>query len=82
MKSQKTVDSVENSKYWKEYHDQMGSIKIENMKLLHELLESQKSYQSLLCQALEEQKEQIRTLTELCQSINKRVMRRNIGLVS
>jgi mitogen-activated protein kinase kinase kinase 5 len=79
VKSQKTSDSFENNKYWHEYRDQMGSIKIESMKLLYELLESQKSYQSLLCQALEEQKAQLETLTELCNSINRKILKKNFG---
>lgn len=71
VKSQKTADSIDN-KYWKEYRDQMGALKIENMKLLQELIESQKTYQTLLQQALEEQRAQINTLTHLCENINRR----------
>lgn len=68
VKSQKTVDTFD-KKYWSEYHEQMSSLKMDNMKLLHELLESQKFYQSMLQQALEEQRDQIKTLTKLCESI-------------
>ncbi|GAB1865602.1 mitogen-activated protein kinase kinase kinase [Camponotus japonicus] len=71
VKSQKTADSIDN-KYWKEYRDQMGALKIENMKLLQELIESQKTYQTLLQQALEEQRAQINTLTHLCENFNRR----------
>ena len=78
MKSQKTVDSIDN-KYWREYRDQMGTLKVENMKLLQELIESQKTYQSLLHQALEEQKNQLGFLTQLCETINRRTMRHESG---
>ncbi|XP_058791363.1 mitogen-activated protein kinase kinase kinase 15 isoform X2 [Phymastichus coffea] len=78
-KSHKTGESADYSKYWLEYHDQMGSLKVENMKLMHELLEGQKVYQSLLYQALEEQKEQLRVLTDLCKSINQKISRKNLG---
>jgi len=71
VKSQKTADSIDN-KYWKEYRDQMGALKMENMKLLQELIESQKTYQTLLQQALEEQRAQINTLTHLCENFNRR----------
>lgn len=71
VKSQKTADSIDN-KYWKEYRDQMGVLKMENMKLLQELIESQKTYQTLLQQALEEQRAQVNTLTHLCENINRR----------
>lgn len=79
VKSQKTTDSVLNNKYWQEYHDQMSCIKVENMKLLHELIESQKTYQSLLCHALEEQKSQLGLLTEVCENINKKILTKNLG---
>ncbi|XP_012283349.1 mitogen-activated protein kinase kinase kinase 15 isoform X2 [Orussus abietinus] len=78
VKSQKTVDSIDN-KYWREYHDQMGALKAENMKLLQELLESQKSYQTLLQQALEEQRAQVGSLTQLCEIINRRTARQESG---
>ena len=78
LKSHKTTDSINTNKYWLEYRDQMGSIKVENMKLLHELLESQKTYQSLLCQALDEQKGQLQKLTELCEDISKKILKRNL----
>ncbi|XP_043266152.1 mitogen-activated protein kinase kinase kinase 15 isoform X3 [Colletes gigas] len=78
VKSQKIGDSVDN-KYWKEYRDQMGDMKMENMKLLQELLESQKSYQILLQQALDEQRAQVNTLTRLCESISRRTMRQESG---
>jgi mitogen-activated protein kinase kinase kinase 5 len=67
VKSQKTADSIDN-KYWKEYRDQMGALKMENMRLLQELIESQKSYQTLLQQALEEQRAQVDALTHLCEN--------------
>ncbi|XP_076165506.1 apoptotic signal-regulating kinase 1 isoform X3 [Ptiloglossa arizonensis] len=78
VKSQKTGDSIDN-KYWKEYRDQMGDLKVENMRLLQELIESQKSYQILLQQALDEQRAQVNTLTRLCESINRRTMRQESG---
>ncbi|XP_011638279.1 mitogen-activated protein kinase kinase kinase 5 [Pogonomyrmex barbatus] len=78
VKSQKTADSIDN-KYWKEYRDQMGALKMENMKLLQELIESQKSYQTLLQQALEEQRAQVNTLTYLCENINRKSVRQESG---
>ncbi|XP_012153342.1 apoptotic signal-regulating kinase 1 isoform X3 [Megachile rotundata] len=78
VKSQKTGDSVDN-KYWKEYRDQMGSLKMENMKLLQELIDSQKLYQGLLQQILDEQRAQVNTLTRLCENINKRITRQESG---
>ncbi|XP_072745600.1 mitogen-activated protein kinase kinase kinase 15 isoform X2 [Anoplolepis gracilipes] len=79
VKSQKTADSIDNNKYWKEYRDQMGALKMENMKLLQELIESHKAYQTLLQQALEEQRVQVNTLTHLCENINKRTARQESG---
>lgn len=79
VKSQKTADSIDNNKYWKEYRDQMGALKMENMRLLQELIESQKSYQTLLQQALEEQRAQVNTLTHLCENINRRSIRQESG---
>ncbi|CAL1686023.1 unnamed protein product [Lasius platythorax] len=78
VKSQKTADSIDN-KYWKEYRDQMGALKMENTKLLQELIESQKAYQTLLQQALEEQRAQVNTLTHLCENINRRAARQESG---
>ena len=78
VKSQKTGDSIDN-KYWKEYRDQMGALKMENMRLLQELIENQKSYQVLLQQALEEQRAQVNTLTRLCENINRRTTRQESG---
>lgn len=79
LKSHKTGESPDYGKYWMEYRDQMGSLKVENMKLIHELLESQKAYQSLLCQALDEQKDQLGILTDLCKSINQKINKKNLG---
>ncbi|XP_066582045.1 mitogen-activated protein kinase kinase kinase 15 isoform X3 [Prorops nasuta] len=73
VKSQKIVDSLD-SKYWKEYRDQMTELKTENMKLLQELIENQRSYQILLQQALDEQKAQVSQLTRLCEDINKKTI--------
>ena len=78
IKSQKTLDSIDN-KYWREYRDQMGELKVENMRLLQELLEYQKSYQTILHQALEDQKSQIGSLTQLCESMNRRFTRQESG---
>ncbi|XP_032665650.1 mitogen-activated protein kinase kinase kinase 15 isoform X4 [Odontomachus brunneus] len=78
VKSPKTGDSIDN-KYWKEYRDQMGVLKMENMRLLQELIESQKSYQSLLQQVLEEQRAQVGTLTHLCENINRKAERQELG---
>nr|XP_033339971.1 mitogen-activated protein kinase kinase kinase 15 isoform X1 [Megalopta genalis]XP_033339980.1 mitogen-activated protein kinase kinase kinase 15 isoform X1 [Megalopta genalis]XP_033339988.1 mitogen-activated protein kinase kinase kinase 15 isoform X1 [Megalopta genalis]XP_033339997.1 mitogen-activated protein kinase kinase kinase 15 isoform X1 [Megalopta genalis]XP_033340005.1 mitogen-activated protein kinase kinase kinase 15 isoform X1 [Megalopta genalis] len=81
VKSQKTGDSIDN-RYWKEYRDQMGDLKMENMKLIQELIDSQKAYQVLLQQAFEEQKVQINTLTRLCENINRRTTRQESGYTS
>ncbi|XP_076651533.1 apoptotic signal-regulating kinase 1 isoform X3 [Halictus rubicundus] len=78
VKSQKTGDSVDN-KYWKEYRDQMGELKMENMRLIQELIDSQKAYQVLLQQALEDQRVRINTLTQLCENINRRTSRQESG---
>lgn len=78
VKSQKTADSIDN-KYWKEYRDQMGALKMENMKLLQELIENQKVYQTLLQQALEEQRVQVNTLMHLCENINRRTAKQESG---
>lgn len=78
VKSQKAGDLIDN-KYWKEYRDQMGALKMENMKLLQELIESQKSYQVLLQQALEEQKAQVNTLTRLCENLNRKTTSQESG---
>ncbi|XP_033214857.1 mitogen-activated protein kinase kinase kinase 15 isoform X2 [Belonocnema kinseyi] len=78
VKSQKTLDSIDN-KYWREYRDQMGTLKVENMKLLQELMDSQKNYQTLLHQALEEQKNQVGVLIQLCEAINRRTIRHESG---
>ncbi|XP_011303052.1 mitogen-activated protein kinase kinase kinase 5 isoform X2 [Fopius arisanus] len=78
IKSQKMVDSIDN-KYWREYRDQMGSLKMENMRLLQELLDSQKTFHSILQQALEEQRAQVGTLTQLCEDINRKFMRQESG---
>lgn len=78
IKSQKTVDLIDN-KYWREYRDEMGSLKVESMKLLQELMESQKVYQTLLHQALEEQRNQIGLLTQLFESINRKNVRNESG---
>lgn len=67
------------NKYWKEYRDQMGALKMENLRLLQELIESQKSYQTLLQQVLEEQRTQVNALTRLCEGINRRTMRQESG---
>lgn len=78
VKSQKTGDSLDN-KYWKEYRDQMGALKMENLRLLQELIENQKSYQTLLQQVLEEQSVQVNALTRLCENINRRTIRQESG---
>lgn len=78
VKSQKTSDSLDD-KYWKEYRDQMGALKMENIRLLQELIESQKTYQVLLQQVLEEQRAQVNSLTRLCENINRRTMRQESG---
>ena len=78
VKSQKTGDSLDN-KYWKEYRDQMGALKMENLRLLQELIENQKSYQTLLQQVLEEQSAQVNALTRLCENINRRTIRQESG---
>ena len=57
----------------------MGALKMENMKLLQELIESQKSYQTLLQQILDEQRAQVNTLTRLCENINRKTIRQESG---
>ncbi|XP_008558932.1 mitogen-activated protein kinase kinase kinase 15 isoform X3 [Microplitis demolitor] len=79
LKSHKTVDSVDNNKYWREYHEQMSHLKSENVKLIQELLESQKIYHSLLQNALEEQRAQIGLLTHLCEDISRKFSRQESG---
>ncbi|XP_063990230.1 mitogen-activated protein kinase kinase kinase 15 isoform X2 [Diachasmimorpha longicaudata] len=79
IKSQKIGDSSD-AKYWREYRDQMGSLKIENMRLLQELLDSQKTFHSILQQALEEQRLQVGTLTQLCEDISRKFVRQESGL--
>ncbi|XP_069698242.1 mitogen-activated protein kinase kinase kinase 15 isoform X5 [Periplaneta americana] len=70
-KSQKTVDSFTGStKFRMEYREQMGILKAENMRLLQELLESQRTYQALLKQGLEEHKLQVQVLTQMMQQLN------------
>ncbi|XP_046476779.1 mitogen-activated protein kinase kinase kinase 15 isoform X1 [Neodiprion pinetum] len=78
VKSHKSSDSVDN-KYWREYQDQMGALKTENMKLLQELLESQKVYQAMLQQVIGDQKIQMGALSQLCESINRRTVRQESG---
>ncbi|XP_011497787.1 PREDICTED: mitogen-activated protein kinase kinase kinase 15-like [Ceratosolen solmsi marchali] len=80
VKSRKAGDSFDNNKYWHDYEDQMEPSKMESTKLLYELLESQKAYQSILYQALEEQKAQLETLTGLCNNIDRKMFKRNIGI--
>ncbi|CAG5088317.1 Similar to MAP3K15: Mitogen-activated protein kinase kinase kinase 15 (Homo sapiens) [Cotesia congregata] len=79
LKSHKTVDSIENNKYWREYQEQMGNLKIDSIKLVQELLESQKIYHTLLQNALEEQRAQIGSLTHLCEDISRRFSRQESG---
>lgn len=70
-KSQKTVDSFPSSvKFRLEYREQMGILKAENMRLLQELLESQRTYQALLKQGLEEHKLQTQVLAQMMQQLN------------
>lgn len=78
IKSQKTVDLIDN-KYWREYREQMGSLKVENMRLLQELLEGQKTFYSILHHAMEEQRAQIGTLSQLCEDINRKFTRQESG---
>ncbi|XP_034934270.1 mitogen-activated protein kinase kinase kinase 15 isoform X2 [Chelonus insularis] len=73
LKSQKTVDSIE-QKYWREYHDQMENMKINNMQLLQELIDSQKMFHTILKNALDEQCIQIENLTSLCRNINNSII--------
>ncbi|XP_012267109.2 mitogen-activated protein kinase kinase kinase 15 isoform X2 [Athalia rosae] len=78
VKSHKTHDSLDN-KYWREYQDQMGALKTENMKLMQELLDSQKVYQTMLQQAIGDQKVQLGALSQLCDSISRRTHRQESG---
>ncbi|XP_044584193.1 mitogen-activated protein kinase kinase kinase 15 isoform X2 [Cotesia glomerata] len=79
LKSHKTVDSIENNKYWREYQEQMGNLKTDSIKLVQELLESQKIYHTLLQNALEDQRAQIGALTHLCEDISRRFSRQESG---
>ncbi|XP_074094612.1 apoptotic signal-regulating kinase 1 isoform X2 [Cotesia typhae] len=79
LKSHKTVDSIENNKYWREYQEQMGNLKTDSIKLLQELLENQKIYHNLLQNALEEQRAQISSLTHICEDISRRFSRQESG---
>lgn len=79
LKSHKTVDSIENNKYWREYQEQMGNLKTDSIKLLQELLENQKIYHNLLQNALEEQRAQISALTHICEDISRRFSRQESG---
>lgn len=79
IKSQKTSDSLE-TKYWREYRDQISNLKSENLKLMQELVDNQKSYQTLLQQALEYQRTQITVLSQLCDLI-KQSAKKEAGLV-
>lgn len=78
IKSQKTVDLIDN-KYWREYREQMGTFKIENMRLIQELLENQKTLHTILQHALEDQGAQVGSLTQLCEDISKKFMRQESG---
>ncbi|KAK0168323.1 hypothetical protein PV327_002140 [Microctonus hyperodae] len=78
IKSQKTVDITDN-KYWREYREQMGTFKIENMRLLQELLENQKTLHTILQHALEDQAAQVGNLTQLCEDISRKLMRQESG---
>ncbi|XP_067008256.1 mitogen-activated protein kinase kinase kinase 15 [Anabrus simplex] len=69
IKSQKTVDSFPNSKFYMEYREQMGMLRGENMRLLQELLEAQKTYQALLKQGLEEHKLQMQVVAQMMQQL-------------
>ncbi|GLH08065.1 Serine/threonine-protein kinase Tao [Gryllus bimaculatus] len=70
IKSQKTVDSFTNTKFHVEYREQMAILRAENMRLLQELLESQRTFQVLLKQGLEEHKLQMDVLNQMIQQVN------------
>ncbi|XP_049834926.1 mitogen-activated protein kinase kinase kinase 15 isoform X2 [Schistocerca gregaria] len=71
VKSQKTVDSLSNSaKFRLEYREQLGVLRSENLRLLQELVDSQKSYQTLLRQALEDHRLQLALLSQTVQQLN------------
>lgn len=67
VKSQKTVDSLDNGKFWREYRE----LKIENMRLVQELLEGQKAYQNLLQQTLDQQRVHLCALGEIVQGLRE-----------
>lgn len=50
--------------------DQISLLKAENLKLMNEVIESQKTIQSLLKQTLEEQRVQIQLLTNTLEQMN------------
>ncbi|CAG7835452.1 unnamed protein product [Allacma fusca] len=68
IKSHKVLD-FSTSKIHSEYHEQLESYRMENERLLNELVESQKSYQILLKSSLEEQKLQLQLLTQTTQQM-------------
>lgn len=73
VKSNKTCDPVEFHKHWQEYFDQITSIKAENSKFMQEILESQRAYQNILRNVLEEQRLQLEHLSELCGNIHRKI---------
>lgn len=76
IKSLKTIDSCD-QKISKDFQDQLTSVRFENIKLFQELVESQKSYNESIQKTLMEQKLQIDTLTQLCESINFRTQQQS-----
>lgn len=71
LKSNKnSVESYEANSSAKLRLDQISLLKAENLKLMNEVIESQKTIQSLLKQTLDEQKVQIQLLTNTLEQMN------------
>lgn len=68
IKSHKLIDQ----NYWHEYKEQIGNLKIDNNKLLQELVDGQKIFYNIITQIIDEQKKQITILNQFCQDINEK----------
>ncbi|XP_044744016.1 mitogen-activated protein kinase kinase kinase 15 isoform X2 [Chrysoperla carnea] len=70
VKSHKTLSAL---KLRQDYNEQISILQADNSKLLQELLESQRSYQTLLRQILDEHRVQTNALRELCQQFTSSI---------
>ncbi|XP_044005267.1 mitogen-activated protein kinase kinase kinase 15 isoform X2 [Aphidius gifuensis] len=75
IKSHKLIDQ----KYWHEYKEQIGNLKIDNNKLLQELVDGQKIFNNIIIQIIDEQKKQIEILNQFCQDINEKFTNQKSG---